>query len=97
MARVPVYGKIRFRDRDGMDAQEGINVGDEWTYRGYVEGASPASLIWTFEDVREEMAFHFVSHMDQVLSRALVGGQDADVAAPAGGAEARLDVPPVAH
>jgi len=49
------------------------------------------------EDVREDMTFHFVSHMDEVLSNALVGSADADVAAPAGGSEARLDLPPVAH
>jgi len=54
LARVPVRGKIRFRDPDGMDAQEGINVGDEWTYRGYVKGASPAAIIWTFDEVNEE-------------------------------------------
>ncbi len=54
LARVPVYGKLRFRDREGMDVAEGINVGDEWTYRGYVQGASPAALIWTFDDVREK-------------------------------------------
>ena len=49
------------------------------------------------EDVREEMTFHFVDHMDEVLAHALVGAKDADVAAPTGGSEARLDVPPVAH
>lgn len=54
VARVPVYGKIRFRDREGLDAMEGINVGDEWTYRGYIQGASPAALIWTFDGVSEE-------------------------------------------
>ena len=53
VARVPVYGKIRFRDREGLDVSEGINVGDEWTYRGYIQGASPAALIWTFDDVSE--------------------------------------------
>ncbi len=49
------------------------------------------------EDVREEMTFHFVNHMDEVLSHALVGGVDSDVAAPTGDSEARLDSPPVAH
>lgn len=49
LARVPIYGKLEFRDRDGLDADKGINVGDEWTYRGYIQGASPAALIWTFE------------------------------------------------
>ena len=49
------------------------------------------------DDVRKEMTFHFVDHMDDVLSHALVGTDDPDVAAPAGGSEARLDLPPVAH
>jgi len=53
-ARVPVYGKIRYRDRDGMDTREGINVGDEWMYRGYIQGMSPAALIWTFDNVTKE-------------------------------------------
>jgi len=54
VAKVPVYGEIRFRDRDGLDTNKGINVGDEWAYRGYVQGASPAAMIWTFRDVSEE-------------------------------------------
>jgi hypothetical protein len=49
LARVPVYGKLEFRDRDGLDADKGLNVGDEWTYRGYIQGASPSALIWTFD------------------------------------------------
>ena len=53
LARVPVYGKVRFRDPEGMDTKEGINVGDEWTYRGYIQGASPAAIIWSFDDVGE--------------------------------------------
>ncbi len=48
LARVPVYGRLEFRDRDGLDTDKGLNVGDEWTYRGYIQGASPAALIWTF-------------------------------------------------
>ncbi len=49
MARVPIYGKLEFRDRDGLDTDKGLNVGDEWTYRGFIQGASPSALIWTFE------------------------------------------------
>jgi ATP-dependent Lon protease len=49
------------------------------------------------EDVREDMTFHFVEHMDQVLQHSLVGAMDADVSAPKGDPEARLDLPPVAH
>jgi hypothetical protein len=56
LARVPIYARgaepLRFLDRSGQKG-EGINVGDEWTYRGYIEGASGARAIWTFQDVTE--------------------------------------------
>jgi len=55
VARVPIRGrKIRFRDREGLDAKEGINVGDEWTYRSYIQGGSQAAAIWEFEGLRSE-------------------------------------------
>lgn len=53
-ARVPVYGKLRFRDRAGTDVDKGINVGDEWFYRSYIQGGSPAAAIWTFRGIRED-------------------------------------------
>ena len=53
LARVPVYGKLRFRDRNGSDVDKGINVGDEWFYRSFIQGGSPAAAIWTFQNVRE--------------------------------------------
>jgi ATP-dependent Lon protease len=49
------------------------------------------------EDVREDMTFHFVTHMDQVLRHSLVGAVDADVAKPGGETGARLDPPSMAH
>jgi len=49
------------------------------------------------KDVREEMTFHFVKHMDEVLSHALVGAIDSDVASQSGDAEARVDSPPMPH
>jgi len=54
VARVPIYGKIRFTDRSGRPAKKGINVGDEWTYRSYIEGGTLASAVWTFEGITEE-------------------------------------------
>ena len=48
VARVPVYGKLLFRDRSGIDAARGINVGDEWTYRSFIQGGTQAAAIWTF-------------------------------------------------
>ncbi|MEX0714772.1 MAG: hypothetical protein WD278_20720, partial [Pirellulales bacterium] len=50
-ARVPVYGKLQFRNRDGNQAREGLNVGSERTYRSYVEGATPAAAIWRFSGI----------------------------------------------
>jgi len=48
-------------------------------------------------DVRDEMEFHLVNHMDDVLARALVGGRDADVTTAPGNVVSRVDSPPVAH
>jgi ABC-type transport system involved in multi-copper enzyme maturation permease subunit len=54
VARVPVYGKLRFLDRLGQPADKGINVGDEWTYRSFVDGGSMAAAIWTFDGITED-------------------------------------------
>lgn len=53
-ARVPIYGKLRFRDPGGLDTDKGINVGDEWMYRSYIQGGTRAAAIWTFEKIREK-------------------------------------------
>ncbi len=52
-ARVPHYGKLRFLDRKGVEVQRGISVGNEWAYRSFIEGGSPAAAIWTFNDINE--------------------------------------------
>jgi hypothetical protein len=54
VARVPVYGKLRFLDRQGQPAEKGINVGDEWTYRSFISGGGLARAIWTFDGVTPE-------------------------------------------
>ena len=48
-ARVPKYGKLRFLDREGKLVEKGVNVGNEWAYRSYIEGGTLAAAIWTFE------------------------------------------------
>ena len=53
MARVPVYGKLLFRDPDGIDKPKGNNVGDEWFYRSFITGGTQAAAMWTFHDLRE--------------------------------------------
>ncbi len=52
MARVPKWGDLQFFDRKGLPAAKGINVGKEWTYRGYIEGGTLAAAMWRFDDLR---------------------------------------------
>jgi hypothetical protein len=49
VSRVPVYGKLTFRDRMGNPSERGINVGDMWMFRSFIDGASKARAIWEFE------------------------------------------------
>jgi ABC-type transport system involved in multi-copper enzyme maturation permease subunit len=50
-ARVPQYGKLRFLDRQGVEVARGISVGNEWTYRSFIEGGTQAAAIWTFDGI----------------------------------------------
>lgn len=54
MARVPIYGKLSFRDRAGQPADKGVSVGKEWTYRSYFEGGTLSAAIWTFQGITPE-------------------------------------------
>lgn len=54
ISRVPVYGSLRFIDRDGNEAAKGINTGDIWDYRSYIEGVTKATAIWKFDDLNVE-------------------------------------------
>ena len=51
-ARVPHYGKLHFKDRSGEPTARGINVGNEWTYRSYIDGATLAAAIWRFDNLQ---------------------------------------------
>ena len=53
-ARVPIYGKLAFRDDTGAPKERGINVGDEWTYRSFIQGRTSAAAIWTFSGLSAE-------------------------------------------
>lgn len=53
-ARVPMYGKLTFLDRSGRLTDKGVNVGNEWGYRSYIEGGSQAAAIWRFSGLRQE-------------------------------------------
>lgn len=48
VARVPVYGALTHLDRQGLPAEKGINVGDQWEFRSYIEGQTKSRAIWTF-------------------------------------------------
>ncbi len=52
-ARVPQWGKLRYLDRQGVEQARGINVGNEWSYRGFIAGNTQSAAIWTFENVDE--------------------------------------------
>ena len=54
-ARVPIYGKLAFLDKTGSEKEKGINVGDEWTYRSFIEGRTAAAAIWTFDGLSEDL------------------------------------------
>ncbi|HEV3137288.1 MAG TPA: ABC transporter permease [Pirellulales bacterium] len=53
-ARVPAYGNLRFKDRAGRGVSTGINVGNEWKYRSFVEGGTLATAIWNFKNITPE-------------------------------------------
>lgn len=53
-ARVPNRGKLRWYDRLGHKTDRGVNVGDEWQYRSFIEGGTEAAAVWTFEGVTPE-------------------------------------------
>jgi len=52
-ARIPRYGKLHFLGRDGKPKERGVNVGNEWGYRSYIEGQTLATAIWTFDGITE--------------------------------------------
>jgi hypothetical protein len=50
-ARVPIYGTLKFRNRQGQEEDVGLNVGKESTYRSYIEGNTLGAAVWTFKDI----------------------------------------------
>jgi hypothetical protein len=58
IAKAPHYGDLMIYSSDGSPGK-GISVGQEWEYRGYIQGGTPgvqtkAHAVWTFEGVTEE-------------------------------------------
>jgi ABC-type transport system involved in multi-copper enzyme maturation permease subunit len=56
-ARVPIYGKLSFTDKSGAHKGQAknINVGDEWTYRSFIQGRTNAMATWLFTDLHKSM------------------------------------------
>jgi len=52
-ARQPLRGTLRFLDREGRPSLRGVNVGNEWGYRQFIEGSTLAGAVWTFNGVSE--------------------------------------------
>jgi hypothetical protein len=55
VARVPVYGQLSFVGREGNYVDQGINVGDVWEFRSYIEGATRSRAIWIMQGVGPHM------------------------------------------
>jgi hypothetical protein len=61
-ARVPRYGRLRFRDKRGdpkdsdtwQYTDRADNIGKIFAYRSYIRGNTLAAAIWTFEGVTDE-------------------------------------------
>jgi hypothetical protein len=49
LARVPVYGTLLFKDRTGVEVDSGVNVGDIWEFRSFIEGQTNARAIYDFD------------------------------------------------
>ena len=54
-ARRPLLGDVRFYGRDGAPAAQGLNVGNVWEYRGYIDGASRMKAVFSYDGVDESL------------------------------------------
>ena len=55
VARRPVFGEVQFYGRDGRPAEKGLNVGNIWEYRSYIDGASRMFAAYTFDGVTDDV------------------------------------------
>lgn len=53
-ARVPLYGELKFLNRQGVEVEKGVSVGKEWGYRSFIEGGTQAAAVWTFDGINED-------------------------------------------
>ncbi len=78
--RLPVYGTLEFLDNEGNIAQKGVNTGDIWEFRSYIEGGSSKSAaIYKFpmgqpvDQIRTESRFEaFRTHKGRIGQSLLV-------------------------
>ena len=56
--RVPVFGTLFFLDAEGQPARTGINVGDTWMYRSFVQGNSRARALHTIKIIAIDYQFN---------------------------------------
>ena len=81
VARVPIYGQLRFLDRTGRPGK-GISVGKEWTYRQYIEGGSLASGVWTFQGITADQ---FPEYIPLELNLSVFRTYKGDIVSPVAG------------
>jgi len=55
VSRVPIYGIVNFYNSRNEPVDKGVNVGDVWTYRSYVEGASKAHATFTLQGITPDV------------------------------------------
>ncbi len=54
VCRQPIEGGLTFLDREGNPSEKGINVGDIRMFHSFIEGATKARAIWTFNGVGDQ-------------------------------------------
>ena len=64
VSRVPIYSdEMQFLNRAGA-VGKGVNVGNLWDFREYIDGASKARAIWIFKDVRPKYLERFYHEVE---------------------------------
>jgi hypothetical protein len=66
-ARVQHLGELKFKDRKGLEADKGVNVGKEWKLRSFIEGASPMEAYWTFKNVTPDGPYKDGLHIERTI------------------------------
>jgi len=77
--RTPVYGRLEFVDREGAVANKGINTGDIWEFRSYIEGGTKSAARYKFpvdepvDQIKMESRFEaFRTHKGRIGQSLLV-------------------------